>query len=79
MEKSLALCHYILGLIDASPEGLDEKKTALIKNRLHDIFEHEIDPSFGFSKTESDQAQKVHDGLEDIVSDFIHKNPQIRL
>jgi hypothetical protein len=62
MEKSLAFVHYILGLIDASPDGLDEAKTKLVKEKLQDMFIHEIDPSLGFSKEEFDEANRVHSG-----------------
>ena len=62
MGKSLAFVHYMLGLIDASPDGLDETKTNLAKEKLKDVFIHEIDPSFGFSKTEFEEVNKVHSG-----------------
>lgn len=62
MEKSLAFVHYILGLIDASPDGLDEIKTGLVKKKLQGVFIHEIDPALGFSKEEFDEANKVHCG-----------------
>ena len=63
MDKSLAFVHYILGLIDASPNGLDEDKTNIIKNKLNGLFEHEIDPSFGFSESEMKIVDEVHSGL----------------
>ena len=62
MDKSLAFVHYALGLIDASPDGLNEEKTLLIKEKLKDLFIHEIDPSFGFSETEKKEVDKVHSG-----------------
>lgn len=64
MEKSLAFVHYTLGLIDASPDGLDEIKTNLIKEKLKELFIHEIDPSYGFTVTETIEATEVHSGEE---------------
>lgn len=76
MEKSLAFVHYILGLIDASPNGLDEEKTALVKNKLNDLFEHEIDLSFGFSESEMKIVDDVHSGLtlDNEVSSLLCEN-----
>lgn len=64
MEKSLAFVHYTLGLIDASPDGLDEDKTNLLKLKLNDLFIHEIDPSYGFTPSETEQTNKIHSGEE---------------
>lgn len=78
MEKSLAFVHYMLGLIDASPDGLDETKTSLAKEKLKNVFIHEIDPSFGFSKTEFEEANKVHSGKnDDLLLDNVNSLPDL--
>ena len=60
MDKSLAFVHYTLELIDASTDGLNEEKTLLIKEKLKNLFIHEIDPSFGFSESEKKEVNNVH-------------------
>ncbi len=40
--------YWMQGLFELSdPKSLDEKQTALIKQHLAMVFEHEIDPSMG--------------------------------
>lgn len=51
-------------MIDASPDGLNEEKTKLLKSKLHDLFEHEIDPSYGFTQSETEETNKIHSGEE---------------
>ncbi len=53
MTQPLGFCLYLRGILDANKAsginpsvGLNEAKTKLVKDKLHTVFTHVIDPSY---------------------------------
>jgi hypothetical protein len=55
--KSTEFCYWLQGVFEvAELESLNVKQTELIKQHLHMVFVHEIDPSYP-----ADQQKKLND------------------
>lgn len=55
-------CHWLAGVLDASlPGDFDAERVHLVRERLNDVFLHDIDPSF--PKGQQKALEAAHEGL----------------
>lgn len=69
-------CYWLQGFFEIGKAvTLDAEQTEMIKRHLAMAFKHEIDPSYGDDKKQT-ELQKIHDGLS--AAGLTYGPPKIR-